>query len=109
VQAAIEIRSLAGGFCCAAVVTAGELGMAMADSDGNVWRGFLAARGRYPVGSGDAFLAGALVGREDGEPWPAAIALGMGAAAANAELAGAGMLDPERARALASIAEVVRH
>jgi 1-phosphofructokinase family hexose kinase len=108
-HAAIEVRSLAGGAGCAAIVTAGEQGMAMADPEGNVWRGFLAARGRYPVGSGDSFLAGVLVAREHGEPWPVAIALGMGAAAANAELAGAGMLDPERARALASIAEVVRH
>jgi fructose-1-phosphate kinase PfkB-like protein len=80
--------------------------MAMADPDGKVWRGLLTVRGRYPVGSGDAFLGGMLVALERGEPWPHAIALGLGAACSNAEIAGAGRLDPERARALARVAEV---
>jgi len=51
------------------------------------------------VGSGDAFLAGLLVALERGDPWPSAIALALGAAAANAESPGAGHLDPARARA----------
>jgi 1-phosphofructokinase family hexose kinase len=106
-EAAAEVRVRSGGSGHVAVVTAGEQGVAMSDPDGNVWRGVLAARGRYPVGSGDAFLGGMLVALERGEPWPEAIALGLGAASANAELAGAGRLDPERARQLASTAEVV--
>ncbi|HLY48193.1 MAG TPA: hexose kinase [Solirubrobacteraceae bacterium] len=105
-RAAAEVRARAGGPGHAAVVTAGEQGMAMAGPDGNVWRGWLDARGGYPVGSGDAFLGGMLVALERGEPWPTAVALGLGAASANAEVAGAGRLDPERARALAGAAEV---
>ena len=106
-HAASEVRARAGGAGHGAVVTVGEAGIAMADPDGNVARGFLTARGRYPVGSGDAFLGGMLVALQRGDDWPSAICLGLGAAAANAETAGAGMLDPGRARELASIAEVV--
>jgi 1-phosphofructokinase family hexose kinase len=106
-EAAAEVRARSGGSGHAAVVTAGEQGVAMSDPDGNAWRGVLAARGRYPVGSGDAFLGGMLVALERGEPWPEAIALGLGAASANAEVPGAGRLDAERARQLASTAEVV--
>jgi 1-phosphofructokinase/tagatose 6-phosphate kinase len=40
--------------------------------------------------------------------WPDAIALALGAAAANAELPGAGRLDPARAELLAAGAEVRR-
>ena len=58
------------------------------------------------MGSGDAFLAGMVVARADGEPWVAAAAAGLGAGAANAEVAGAGRLDPARARELAAIADV---
>ena len=63
------------------------------DPDGGAWRGTLDARGAYPVSSGDAFLAGLVVARERGEPWPAAMRLALGAAAASAELPGAGVLD----------------
>jgi fructose-1-phosphate kinase PfkB-like protein len=58
------------------------------------------------VGSGDALLGGLLVALERGDPWPAAIALGLGAAAANAESPGAGHMDPARARELAAQAEM---
>jgi 1-phosphofructokinase family hexose kinase len=105
-RAASEIRSRAGGPGHAAVVTVAEQGIVMADPDGGMWRGVLAARGCYPVGSGDAFLAGMLVALERGEPWSQAIAMGLGAAGANAEVPGAGKIDPGRARALATIAEV---
>ncbi len=108
-RAASAVRSLAGGDGHAAVVTAGEEGMTMADPEGNLWRGSVAARGRYPVGSGDAFLAGMLVALDQGDGWPAAIALGLGAAAANAETPGAGQLDPERARQLADGAQLVKY
>jgi 1-phosphofructokinase/tagatose 6-phosphate kinase len=58
------------------------------------------------VGSGDALLAGLVTALAEGEPWVAAAALGLGAGAANAEMAGAGRLDPARARELAAMAGV---
>ena len=73
---------------------------------GAPWRGRPPALGRYPVGSGDACLAGMVWGRADGGDWAEALALGLGAAAANAEQPGAGRLDAERARELAALAEV---
>ena len=62
--------------------------------------------GRYPVGSGDAFLAGLLTAREHGESWPFALRLATAAAAANAEMPGAGALTPERVMTLCSLVEV---
>ena len=69
-------------------------------------RASLYERGRYPVGSGDAFLAGLVVALERGDPWPDALRLALGAAAANAELPGAGALDAARADVLAARAEI---
>ena len=60
------------------------------------------------MGSGDAFLAGLVVALDRGAEWPAALALAIGAGAANAELAGAGRLDPARAESLAARAKVER-
>jgi 1-phosphofructokinase family hexose kinase len=105
-RAATEIRQRIGGDGHAAVITMGEDGMVVVDPDGARWRGRLYVRGRYPVGSGDSVLAGLLVALDRGEPWPRAIALGLGAAAANAETPGAGHIDPERALKLAEMAEI---
>ena len=80
--------------------------MVLVDPDGRALAGSTPARGRYPVGSGDALLAGLVTALADGEPWVAAAALGLGAGAANAEMAGAGRLDPARARGLAAMADV---
>jgi len=74
--------------------------------DGAGYEGVLFERGRYPVGSGDAFLAGLVVGLERDEPWPAALRLALGAAAANAELPGAGTLDASKVGDLAARADV---
>jgi 1-phosphofructokinase family hexose kinase len=104
--AAAEIRTRAGGRGHAAVITLGERGMVLVGPEGDAWHGTVAARGDYPVGSGDALLAGLLTGLVAGEPWPRAAALGLGAAAANAELPGAGRLEPGRARELAAAAEL---
>lgn len=52
-------------------------------------------RGPFPVGSGDAFLAGLAVAYGRGEPLVDAARLGMAAAIANARLPGAGVLDPD--------------
>lgn len=106
-EAADEIRRRAGGQGHAAVVTMGADGVVLIDPDGEAWRGRLHVRGRYPVGSGDAFLAGLLVGLRRGGTWRQAVCLALGAATANAQERGAGRLDPERALALAAEANVV--
>jgi 1-phosphofructokinase family hexose kinase len=106
VAAARTIRARAGGDGHAAAITLGEAGMVVVDPEGRSFAGASPARGRYPVGSGDALLAGLVTALADGEPWPAAAALGLGAGAANAEIAGAGRLDPARARELAATVDV---
>jgi 1-phosphofructokinase family hexose kinase len=117
--AARAIRMRAGGDGHAVVVTLGEQGMVLIDPAGDAWHGTVAARGDYPVGSGDAFLAGLLTAladdpadpadpADDAGAWARAAALGLGAAAANAEVPGAARLDPERARELAAAAELHR-
>ena len=104
--AATKIRTLAGGEGHAGIVTCGADGVAVAAPDGVRYQGVLYERGRYPVGSGDAFLGGLVVGLERGEPWPGALALALGTAASNAELPGAGALDAVRAFELATRAEI---
>jgi 1-phosphofructokinase family hexose kinase len=106
IRAAREIRDRAGGHGHAVAVTLGDDGMVGVDFVGRGWRGTLEARGRYTVGCGDSFLAGILVGFEQEGSWERAAALALGAAAANAELPGAGRLDPARARELAARAVV---
>jgi 1-phosphofructokinase family hexose kinase len=103
--AARELRGLAGG-AGAAVVTRGEEGAVLVGPEGAAWRGRLYVRGPYPVGSGDAFLAGMVAGLERDAGWPEALRLALGAAAANAEVPGAGRLDSSRAEELAARAEV---
>jgi 1-phosphofructokinase family hexose kinase len=105
-SAASRLRELAGGSGHAGVVTRGAEGVAVAAPDGTLYEGRLYVRGRYPVGSGDAFLAGLVTGLDSGADWPEALRLALGAATANAELPGAGRLDAERARSLADRAEV---
>ena len=86
----------------AAVVTIGADGAVLVEPDGTAIHGRLYVKGRYPVGSGDSFLAGLLCGLHRGEEWQEAMGLALGAAAANAEVPGAGRFDPERARELAA-------
>jgi 1-phosphofructokinase family hexose kinase len=100
--AAMKLRELAGGSGHAGVVTRGAEGVVVAAPDGSLYEGVLYVRGRYPVGSGDAFLAGLVVELDRGNDWPRSLAGALGAAAANAELPGAGRLDPARADALAA-------
>jgi 1-phosphofructokinase family hexose kinase len=104
--AATEIRSRAGGDGHAVLITLGKRGMVLVDPGGAAWYGAVAARGNYPVGSGDAFLAGMLTALKAGNSWPQSTALGLGAAAANAEIPGAARLDPHRARELAATADI---
>ncbi len=107
VAAASALRARAGGAPRAAAVTRGVDGVVLAAPGGSVWEGRVDARGPYPVGSGDAFLAGLMFALEQGATWPASLAAAVGAAAANAEEPGTGRLLRERAAALAARAAVV--
>jgi 1-phosphofructokinase family hexose kinase len=84
-----------------AVVTLGAEG-AVALTGAAMLAGNLDVLAPYPVGSGDAFLAGLLTARAAGAGWDAALAAALGAGSANAEAEGAGTLDAGRARALAA-------
>lgn len=65
-----------------------------------------ARRGSYPVGSGDAFIAGLAIGLVAGSSLVAAAGGGMAAGIANALLPGAGVLDAETAARLLDGVEV---
>jgi 1-phosphofructokinase family hexose kinase len=88
------------------VVTRGAEGLVAVDDVGRGWSGRSAGGGRYPVGSGDAFLAGLVTALARGEEWPRPLALALAAGAANAELPGPGRLDAARAQQLAATAEL---
>jgi fructose-1-phosphate kinase PfkB-like protein len=62
--------------------------------------------GRYPVGSGDAFLAGLATALAAGDELDRALRLATGAGAANALVPGAGELDPAEARRIADTVAV---
>ena len=104
--AASKLRDLSGGDGHAGVVTRGAEGVVVAAPDGTLYEGRLYVRGRFPVGSGDAFLAGLIAGLDGGEAWDESLCRALGAATANAEIAGAGKLDSARAAELAEQAEV---
>jgi len=97
---------LACGNGHAAAVTSGAEGAVLVTPEGEALRGTLAAAGAYPVGSGDAFLAGLVVALHREERWSDALRAALGSAAANAEVPGAGRLDRDRAAALAKRARV---
>jgi 1-phosphofructokinase family hexose kinase len=105
-EAAHALRRRIGGDGHAAAVTSGRDGAVLVTPDGSAYRGSLPAAGAYPVGSGDAFLAGLVTALAGGADWPDALATALGAAAANAEMPGAALLDSDRARALAREAVV---
>ena len=106
--AARALRERAGGAGKAAVVTQGAGGAVLVDAAGEEWRGVLDASGPFPVGSGDAFLAGLVVALDRGASYAEALELALAAGAANAEVPGAGRLDRSRAESLAQHARVVR-
>ena len=103
--AAVAIRERLGDGGVA-IVTRGAEGAVVAMAEGSALAGRLYARGPYPVGSGDSFLGGLVTALERGDAWEAAIGLALGAATANAEMPGAGRLDPSRAEELAARAQV---
>src|SRR5262249_7948402 len=79
-EAAEALRRQIGGDGHAAIVTRGREGAVLAAPDGATWQGSLAGPGRYPVGSGDAFLAGLVTALDAGDEWPGALAGALGAA-----------------------------
>jgi 1-phosphofructokinase family hexose kinase len=108
VEAAQALRERAGGAGRVAVVTMGAEGAVLVDDSGEAWHGHSEARGRYPVGCGDVFLGAMLTALDRGQDWPQALALGIGASAANAQMPGTGRFDPEQATRLAREATIAR-
>lgn len=100
----VDVRALraAEGVAC---VTRGAAGLEFA-TDGALLSVVPPLRGRYPVGCGDVTLGALVAARDAGADWREAVTLAVGAAAAAAEVAGAGVLNPARARALAEAVEV---
>src|SRR5262249_8619823 len=86
VEAAHALRRRIGGDGCAAAVTCGRDGAVLVAPDGSAWRGSLTATGSYPVGSGDAFLAGLVTTGAAGEGWAGAPGIALGADGADAAL-----------------------
>jgi len=76
------------------VVTLGSAGAVVVGPDERIHLVPPDLRGAYPVGSGDAFLGGLAVAYARGEPVVDAARLGLAAGIANAQLPGAGELDP---------------
>jgi 1-phosphofructokinase family hexose kinase len=103
--AAEALRGRLGG-SGAGIVTCGAEGALVAGSDGRIVHGRLYVEGPYPVGSGDSFLGGLVTALDRGDDWRGAIALALGAATANAEMPGAGRLDPVVAAELAARADL---
>jgi 1-phosphofructokinase family hexose kinase len=100
-------RSIAARSRGAVVVTLGVSGAIAVDREGNAFRvGPPPIIGPYPVGSGDAFLAGLAVATINGRSFGEALSRGAGAASANALLRGAGRLDPTAAESFASLTRV---
>jgi 1-phosphofructokinase family hexose kinase len=88
------------------IVTCGADGAMAAGPDGGILHGRLYEKGPYPVGSGDAFLGGLVTALDRDATWREAVALALGAATANADMPGAGRLDPVVAAELAARADL---
>jgi 1-phosphofructokinase family hexose kinase len=91
VAAARALRERGAG---AVVITLGVVGAVVVDATAEFRLVPPDVRGVYPVGSGDAFLAGLAVAFVAGVPFLDAARRGMAAGIANALLPGAGDLDP---------------
>jgi 1-phosphofructokinase family hexose kinase len=96
VDLAAALRDRTGG---TVVVTDGVDGSACVGADGTWIVAAHPAPGRFPVGSGDSFLAGLLVGLERGSSTNAALGLASAAASANARRPGGALFDVDALRA----------
>ena len=91
-RAAVELRRRGAGI---ALVTLGVSGAVLVDDAGSAWRvGPPPELGEYPVGSGDALLAGLAVALARGRTIAEAALEGAAAGCANALRPGQGELDP---------------
>jgi 1-phosphofructokinase family hexose kinase len=103
-EAAAALRDAGVG---SAIVTLGLVGAVVASAGLRTHLVPPDMRGAYPVGSGDAFLGGLVVGLERDQSVLEAARLGLAAGIANAQMPGAGELDPTALeRALNGIAMV---
>ena len=89
-----------------AVVTGGRQGAVLSVVDRRPVWARVPVTGSYPVGSGDAFLAGLLTARESESSWEDALRLATAAAAANAAVPGAGVRTARRVRELVPLVEM---
>lgn len=87
---ATEVRRRTGALV---VLTDGTAGAVAVDDAGPVRVAPPERRGRFPVGSGDAFLGGLLTALDRGQDLRAAVRLGTGCAVANALVPGQGHFD----------------
>ena len=92
-----------------AVVTDGADGAWSSDGDRVLHARVVGPLGGFPVGSGDSFLGGMATVLDAGGSASDALALAMAAGAANAQIPGAGVLDPVLVRRLAARADVGAH
>jgi 1-phosphofructokinase family hexose kinase len=99
-EAARAARALIERGAGQVVVTLGADGAVACDGPSAWLLTSSAGRGSYPVGSGDAFIAGLAIGLVAGSSLVAAAGGGMAAGIANALVPGAGILDPEAAARL---------
>ncbi len=76
------------------IVTIGLAGAVVVTGDQRIQLRPPSLRGAFPVGSGDAFLGGLAVASARGMPLVTAARLGLAAGIANAQVPGAGILDP---------------
>lgn len=91
-RAAEELGRLTRG---SVIVTSGSTGAVLRAHEGDWWVARPPRTGSYPVGSGDALLAGVLAARVQQLSWPEALRHGTAAAAVNALTPGAGDLQGE--------------
>ena len=90
----------------AAVVTAGEAGVAVAAGAEATWHAAPTARAvRNPVGAGDSFAAGLSLALAAGAPLARAVRAGLATAAASVETDVAGAVEPSRVRELERVLE----
>ena len=94
-ELASGLRALASQPAPVAIVTRGERGAVLAGDGLAIAAEAPASSGHYPVGSGDAFLAGFLTRSAAGADHEDALRLALAAGAANAEQLGPGCIDPD--------------
>jgi 1-phosphofructokinase family hexose kinase len=98
-DAASELLARGAG---TAVVTAGAAGVAVATASERRWVEAPHVEVRNPIGAGDSLVAGLVGTLERGGDLDRAASIGLAVAAASVETEVAGVVDPERVRALAA-------